>query len=581
MEERKPMRVTNRQIADMFNEVADLLDIDGANPFRVRAYRNAARTVLSYPRSMAELVDEEFDLSSLHGIGKELAKKITEIVQTGRLTYLEKLRRKHPPQLETLLKIPGLGPGRVRLLHELLHINSLKDLEEALENNRLQNVPGFGSKLIEKIAAGIKKHRYEAKRFRIDEAEETALWLKDLLSQVDGVSKIDIAGSIRRCRETVHDIDMVASATPQSPIMDTFTSLPEAQQVLMRGTTRSSIRLNNDMAVDLRVVPVKDYGATLHHFTGSKAHNIALRTMAKERGMKINEYGIFRGEERIGGEKEEDIYFYLEMDYIEPEMRENRGEIALAQAHHLPRLITLEDIRGDLHMHTQNSDGMHTIEEMAQAAIKKGYEYIAITDHTQHLTIAHGLDEKRLREELEEIDRLNERLDGITLLKSAEVDILEDGSLDLPDSVLHELDLAVCAVHYKFNLSKKKQTKRILKAIEHPDFTILAHPTGRLINLREAYEVDMKQILSAAKERGCILELNAQPDRLDLNDRYCRMAKEVGVPIAISSDAHAIQQLDLIHYGIGQARRGWLSKEDVVNTLSLKRFKALLKQIKH
>ncbi len=574
------MRVTNRQIAEMFNEIADLLDIDGENPFRVRAYRNAARTILSYPRSMAELVEEGFDLSQLRGIGKELAKKIAEIVTTGRLRYLERLKRSHPPQLEALLKIPGLGPGRVRLLHEMLHINSIKYLEQALENGKLDKVPGFGPKLIEKIANGVKRHRYEEKRFRIDEAEETAMWLKERLLKASGVQEISVAGSIRRCKETVHDIDMVASATEGSDIMARFTSLPEVSRVIMQGTTRSSVRLSNGMAVDLRVVDDRSYGATLHHFTGSKAHNIALRKMAKERGMKINEYGIFHGDERLGGETEGDVYRLLEMDYIQPEMRENRGEIAKAQTHTLPHLIEPKDIRGDLHMHTLYSDGMETIETMAKAAQAKGYEYIAITDHTKHLTIAHGLDEKRLREQLEEIDRINEKMDGITLFKSAEVDILEDGSLDLPDDILNALDLVVCAVHFKFDLSKQKQTARILKAMEHPAFTILAHPTGRLINLREPYAVDMEKVMEAAKERGCFMELNAQPDRLDLNDRHCRLAKEVGVPVVISTDAHSPKDLNLMHYGIGQARRGWLEKEDVLNTRSLAELQKLLKQIR-
>jgi DNA polymerase (family 10) len=302
--------------------------------------------------------------------------------------------------------------------------------------------------------------------------------------------------------------------------------------------------------------------------------------MAKERNMKINEYGIYKEGKRLGGENEKDIYTHLGLDYIEPEMRENRGEIALAQNHTLPKLIKLSDIRGDLHMHTRYSDGMNTIKEMAQAALKKGYEYIAVTDHTKHLSVAHGLDEKNVRAQLEEIDKLNEELKGITILKSAEVDILEDGTLDLSDAVLSELDLVLCGIHYKFDLSKEQQTKRILKAMEHPAFTILAHPTGRLINLREPYEVDMEAVIDAAKERGYILELNAQPDRLDLNDRHCRMAKEAGVPIAISTDAHSVQNLELMRYGIGQARRGWQEKEDVINTRSLKELQKLLNKIK-
>ena len=577
----KHARITNRKIAEIFNEIADLLDIDGENPFRVRAYRNAARTILGSPRQMADLVEEGFDLTTLRGIGKELAKKIDEMVQTGRLAYLEKLKQTHPPQLEALLKIPGLGPGRVRLLHELLHINSLDDLEKALHEGKLEKVPGFGKKLIAKIENGIQTRRYEAHRFKLTEALPVAEWIVKILKKTRGAVHVEIAGSLRRRKETVHDIDLVAACEAQSDTMVYFLNLPKIQKIVMKGTTRSTIVLENGISVDLRVVPVESFGATLHHFTGSKAHNITLRKMAVEQGMKINEYGIWRGEKRIGGKKEQDIYNAFGMPYIEPEMRENRGEIALAQEHALPKLILQSDIKGDLHLHTTYSDGLASIKEMALQAKALGYEYIAITDHTEHLKVAHGMDEKRIRAQLEEIDALNETLKGITILKSAEVDILEDGSLDMPRSVLETLDLTVCSVHTKFNLSRQKQTQRILKAMEDPHFTILAHPTGRLIGLREPYAIDMEAVIAQAKERGCILELNAQPDRLDLNDIHCKMAKEMGIHIAISTDAHSLNDLDLMRYGIWQARRGWLEKKDVVNTLSLSALQKLLRSIKN
>ena len=573
-------QVDNRKIAKMFNEIADLLDIDGDNPFKVRAYRNAARTILGYPRQMADLVEEGFDLTSLRGIGKELAKKITEIVQTGKLAYLEKLKKTHPSQLEELLKIPGLGPKRVRLLHELLHINSLADLEKALNEGKLEKVPGFGKKLIAKIENGIQTRRYEAHRFKLSEALPVAEWIVKILKKTKGAVQVAIAGSLRRRKETVHDIDLVTACEETSDTMVYFLNLPKIQKIVMKGTTRSTILLENGMSVDLRVVGIENFGATLHHFTGSKAHNITLRKMAVEKGMKINEYGIWQGNKRIGGEREQDIYDAFGMQYIEPEMRENRGEIALAQKHSLPNLIVQTDIKGDLHMHTTYSDGLASIEEMAQQAKRLGYEYIAVTDHTEHLKVAHGMDEKRIRTQLEEIDTLNEKLDGITILKSAEVDILEDGSLDMPQSMLKALDLAVCSVHTKFNLSREKQTKRILKAMENPHFSILAHPTGRLIGLREPYAIDMEAVMQKAKERGCILELNAQPDRLDLNDIHCKMAKEMGVRIAVSTDAHSLKDLELMRYGIWQARRGWLEKEDVVNTLSLSALQTLLGAIK-
>jgi len=573
-------RVTNRKIADIFNEIADLLDIDGDNPFKVRAYRNAARTILGYSREMSDLVEEGFDLTSLRGIGKELAKKITEIVQTGKLAYLEKLRKTHPPQLEELLKIPGLGPGRVRLLHELLLINSLEDLEKALREGKLEKVPGFGDKLIAKIENGIQTRRYEAHRFKLSEALPVAEWIIRILKKTKGAAHVEIAGSLRRRKETVHDIDLVAACEETNDTMVYFLNLPKIQKIVMKGTTRSTILLENGMSVDLRVVPLESFGATLHHFTGSKAHNITLRKMAVEKGLKINEYGIWKEEKRIGGEREQDIYDAFDMQYIEPEMRENRGEITLAQKHALPKLITQTDIRGDLHMHTSYSDGLASIEEMAQQAKALGYEYIAITDHTEHLKVAHGMDEKRVRAQLEEVDALNEKLEGITILKSAEVDILEDGSLDMPKSILEALDLTVCSVHTKFNLSREKQTQRILKAMDNPHFTILAHPTGRLIGLREPYALDMEAVMQKAKEKGCILELNAQPDRLDLNDIHCKMAKQMGVHIAISTDAHSLKDLELMRYGIWQARRGWLGKENVVNTLSLSAFQTLLGAIK-
>ena len=574
------MRVSNQYIASIFAEIADLLDIEGENPFRIRAYRNAARAILSSSKSMADLVDEGFDLTKLRGIGKELSQKIIEIVQTGELGFLKRLKESNPPELETLLRIPGLGPKRVQQLHGELHIDSLQDLKKALQKGEVEKLPGFGPKLIESISKGLEKKLYEKKRYRLFEAVPVAREIVKSLKDSQGLIEIEVAGSIRRRKETVHDIDIVSSCRAGNDIMDRFTTLQEVDKIVMKGKTRSSVTLKSGIQVDLRVVPKDAYGAALHHFTGSKAHNIALRKMALKRGLKINEYGIFRGDKRIAGEEENDIYSNLGLDYIEPEMRENRGEILLAQKHKLPRLIEQKDIRGDLHIHTTYTDGANSLRDMALAAREKGYEYIAITDHTKHLTIAHGLDEKMVRQQIEEIDRLNEELKDITLLKSAEVDILEDGKLDLPDSLLKELDLVVCGVHYKLNLSKKAQTRRILRAIEDPYFSILAHPTGRLIGLREPYQVDMEAVIRACVQRGCILELNAQPDRLDLNDIHSKMAKEAGIPIAISTDAHSIRDLELMEYGIGEARRGWLEKENVINTKSLKELRKLLQQIR-
>ena len=572
------MQTSNRDIAEKFIKLADLLELEDENPFRIRAYRNAARIIRFYPKNFYEMVEAGEDLTQIHNIGDTLAKKIREIVKTGKVSLLNRLEKEIPHDLEIMLKIPSLGPKRVRRLHEILHINTLHDLETALNKGEIEKIKGFGPKLIQTIEEGLKHKRYETHRHRLYNVLPVAQTLAEELREIERVDRLEIAGSIRRRRDMVKDIDIVASCLSGSPLMERFVSHQDVKSIVMEGPTRSSVILKNGLQVDLRVVPPYDFGAALHHFTGSRAHNITLRHMAVQKGIKINEYGIFHSNKRIGGEKESDVYEILKMQYTEPELRENRGEIALALRHSLPRLIEHGDLRGDLHIHTTRSDGNATLEEMAEASRALGYEYIAVTDHTKHLTIAHGQDEERVLQELEMIDRLNATLDDFTILKSAEVDILADGTLDLPQSVLEKLDLVVAAVHYKFNLTKKEQTRRILKAMENPSFNILAHPTGRLLGLREPYEVDMEAIINAAKELGCILELNAQPDRLDLDDIYCKDAKEAGVKIALSSDAHSVNDLHYISYGISQARRGWLEKEDIINTLPLTQLRKLLRR---
>ncbi len=571
----EPTKISNRTIAAIFDEIADLLEIDGANPFRVRAYRRAAQNILALSKPLSQLVAEGTDLTQLPGIGEALAQKITEIVTTGSLHYLDELKKRIPPDLERLLKISGLGPKRVHQLYEALHIRSLADLKKALDEGKVQALDGFGPKLVQSIADGLARQTGVV-RHRLFEADPVAHAVVESLRRCKGVRRIEIAGSIRRRKETVKDIDIVAGTSMNTDIMETFLSLPDVKRIVMQGPTRSSVELFSGFHIDLRAVHEEAFGSALHHFTGARSHNIALRTMASEQGLKINEYGIYKGVRRIGGEHESDIYERLGMQYIEPELRENRGEIECALQHRLPKLIERKAIRGDLHIHTDRSDGSASVETMARAAMALGYEYMAVTDHTKHLTVARGQDEDRLLEALDEIDALNDRLEGFTILKSAETDILEDGSLDLGDEVLRRLDLVVGAVHFKFNLSKKMQTKRIIKAMEHPAFSILAHPTGRLINLRDPYELDMHAVIAAAKELGVILELNAQPSRLDLNDLHCKTAKEAGVKIAVSTDAHSVADLQLMAYGIAQARRGWLEPEDVVNTLPLKELLALL-----
>lgn len=567
--------MTNRDIAGVFNEIAELLDIEGANPFRIRAYRNAARMIASHPKEMESLIEQGYDLTQLRTIGKDLAQKITEMVKSGQLGFLEDLKRRISPELEKLLKIPGLGPKRVRILHEMLGITTLSQLKTVLEAGQLDTVMGFGPKLLATLRKNLGSPPKRL-RIRLDTIRSIAEEIVQNLCDVPGVIRLEIAGSIRRRREDVKDIDLVAATRDPQTLMERFTSFGAVRSVVMKGPSRSSIILDHGIHVDLRAVTEDQFTTALHHFTGSKAHNVALRTIAVKSGMKINEYGIFRGSERLNVPDEATFYRTLGLDYIVPELRENRGEIEAALAGRLPRLIERHDIRGDLHLHTSYTDGSETIESMARSAQAIGYEYIAITDHTRHLKIAHGLDENALLRQIDEIDRLNETLSGITILKSAEVDILADGTLDLDDTTLARLDLAVCAVHYRFNLSRKDQTRRILKAMDNPHCTILAHPTGRLLELREGYDIDMKAILRRASEEGIILELNAQPDRLDLNDIDCRMAKEAGVKISIATDAHSLWDLDRIENGIYQARRGWLEATDVVNTLPLSQLKQLL-----
>ncbi|SDZ75293.1 DNA polymerase/3'-5' exonuclease PolX [Microbulbifer marinus] len=565
------MAVHNREIADKFDRLADLLEIEDANPFRVRAYRNAARTVRGYPRSMSDLLEDGIDLTELPDIGDDLAKKIQTLVETGRLPLLEEVEERTPPALSELMKIEGLGPKRVRALFLELNIKTLDDLKEAAESGKIHEVAGFGDKSEEKIKERVEKFSGEAPRTMLIDAEEIAKPLLEYLQKAEGIKDVMIAGSYRRRKETVGDLDILITAKQGAEIMDHFTNYEEVEEVVSKGKTRSTVHLRSGMQVDLRVVPQVSYGAAQHYFTGSKAHNIAVRKLGIKRGYKINEYGVFEGDKRIAGETEKSVYDKVGLPYIPPELRENRGELEAARKGKLPKLITLEDIRGNLHAHTKASDGHNTLKEMAEAAAKLGYEYLAITEHSKSLAVASGLDKKQLLAHFEQIEKLNEQLDDIVLLKSSEVDILEDGSLDYPDDVLKELDFTVCAVHQKFDLSRKKQTERILRAMDNPYFNILAHPSGRLINKRDPYETDLEKILEAAKERDCFVELNAQPQRLDLTDEGCIMAKELGVKISIATDAHSTSNLEHMRFGIDQARRGWLEAKDVINCLPLKK----------
>jgi DNA polymerase (family 10) len=556
------MAVHNADIARCFEELADLLELRDENPFRVRAYRNAARVVGELRLDIAQTLAKGGELPRLPGIGEDLAGKIAEIAATGTCKLLEQQRRRFPPGITELLTLPGLGPKRVRaLIGE--GIKSLADLERAARGQRLRELAGFGEKTESRILEAAAARASKARRFKLALAAQYA---EPYAKHVGAV----IAGSYRRMKETVGDIDLLACAAKPERVIRRFVTYPEVAEVAAEGTTRAAVVLRSGLPVDLRVVPPECFGAALHYFTGSKAHNIAVRKLGIERGLKINEYGVWRGRRRIAGETEASVYAAVGLPYIEPELREAAGELEAARRGELPRLVELADLRGDLHAHTRATDGRNTLREMALAAKARGLEYLAVTEHSRRVAMAHGLDPQRLAKQIDEIERLNrEPGGGITLLKGIEVDILEDGSLDLPDSILSRLDLVVGAVHGKLDLPRARQTERILAAMDRPHFSILAHPTGRLIEARAPYDVDMLAIVRKAKKRGIALELNAHPDRLDLADVHCRMAKDEGVLVAISSDAHGVDGFDVLRYGVGQARRGWLEKGDVLNARPL------------
>ncbi len=573
------MTVHNAEIAQLFNRYATLLEIEGENPFRVRAYRNAARTIEGLPRDVSTMLAEGFDLCELPGIGEDLAHKISDIVATEKFAELESIEKKVPAALADLTAIPGLGPKRVKVLFEKLKIASVEELASAARAGRLKGLRGFGPKIEQAIMKAAAEQATAPKRMLLSQAEHIAEPLVSWLKAVPGVDHVVVAGSYRRRRETVGDLDVLVTCARRAPVVERFIAYGEVAETLARGTTRASVRLKSGLQVDLRVVAQKSFGAALLYFTGSKAHNIALRALGLKRGLKLNEYGVFRNDKSIAGKTEAEVYSQVGLAYIEPELRENEGEIDAARDSRLPNLLTLAVIKGDLHVHTRASDGTATILEMAEAAKARGYRYLAICDHASRIGITHGLDAKRLARQMTEIDRLNARIEGLTILKSAEVDILPDGSLALDDAILNELDLVTASIHAKFDLPAAEQTERLIRAMDHRCVNIIGHPTGRLIGEREPYPLDMKRLIAAAKQRGCFLELNAQPARLDLCDRHVRLARSMGVKLAISTDAHSPDTLDYMRFGIDQARRGWLEAEDVVNTLALAALRKLLKRI--
>jgi DNA polymerase (family X) len=583
----------NAQIALLLNQYADLLEIEGANLFRIRTYRNAARSIESLSQPIVQLVEEGKDLAKLKlpGIGKGMAGHIEEIVKTGALGALKELRKKLPATLDELIEIEGIGPKRTKLLYEKLRISSVKQLEQAIDAGKVKALAGFGKKSVEKIHRAMQNLTTRPKRFKLLDADQLVRPLIEHLRKGGNIDELEVAGSYRRRMETVGDIDILAISDNAKAVMERFQTYPEVERVLAAGMTRGTVILRSGLQVDLRILPQRSYGAALHYFTGSKAHNIAVRTLGVERGLRISEYGIFRvpkGKtadevgveegERIGGAKEEDVFRAVGMDWVPPELRENRGEIQAAKGHHLPDLIAIEDIRGDLHMHSKWTDGNSTVLEMARACKDRGYQYCAITDHSKAVRVAGGLTAEDFKKQRNEIEEARAKVRGITVFTGCEVDVLPDGSLDLPDDLLEQIDVVVAAIHSKMDMNQSDMTERVLKALAHPAVTILAHPTGRLINEREPFAIDLEQVFHAAKEYDVAVELNAQPVRLDLNDLHLFRAREIGIKIAINTDAHNTEQLHFTKYGIDQARRGWLEKRDVLNTMTRPQLVSWLKQ---
>jgi DNA polymerase (family 10) len=567
----------NIDISRIFDEIADVLELKDDNVFRIRSYRRGAQVVRDLPENAKTLLARG-KLDEIPGIGKSLAEKIEEILKTGTCQSYEEARKDQYYKLVGLLRIPGVGPRLAVRLHQEVGVNSLGDLERAAKAGKLRTLDRMGEKLEQKILKGIEQERRSRGRTKLAEALTYAESIIRLLKGIKAVARIDMAGSLRRMKETVGDIDILVISKSPAGIMDAFTSMDTVADIIAKGDTKSSVALKAGIQADLRILPRQSYGAALHYFTGSKDHNVAMRDMAKHKGLKISEYGVFdiKTDKKVGGKDEEEVFASVGLPFIPPELRENWGELEAAAAGTLPDLIEITDIKGDLQMHSTASDGANTIEEMAAFGRKLGYKYIAITDHSQAVRVAGGLNDQELAAHVKKIRRVNAATAGIEILAGVEVDIMPDGSLDLSDRVLAQCDVVVAAVHSRFNMSKQDMTRRVVKGIKNKNVNILAHPTGRLINQRDPFEIDMDTLIAEAKKAGIALELNAYPDRLDLRDIHCRAAKEAGVKIAIDTDSHADNQLTTMRYGIATARRGWLEAGDVVNTWSLADLKKFL-----
>jgi len=569
----------NQQIAALFEELGDLLEIQGANAFRVRAYRNAARSLENLSESAADIVaDPDRSLTDLEGIGKDLAAKIEVIVKTGVLPQLDELRTEIPVGVAEMLRIPGLGPKKVAALFKDLGVTTLVGLKTACEAGRVAEMKGFGKKTAQTILEGIHHLEESGTRVLISIATAAAEEIVADLRQLASVSQVAIAGSCRRRKETCGDLDVLAVATNSAEVMDRLAIHPQVEKVLARGETKQRVRLRNRLELDLRVVPAESYGAAMQYFTGSKEHNIVMRRRAVDRGLKLNEYGIYRGEEYVAGRTEEDVYAAVGLPWIPAELRENRGEFELAEKGQLPTLIEVADIQGDLHMHTTATDGAATILEMAEAAKARGLKYIAITDHSKRVAMANGLDATRLRRHWEDIERARGQITGIEVLRGIECDILEDATLDLDDEVLSEADWVIAVLHYGLKQPREQIMQRLLSAIRNPHVDVIGHPSGRLLGSRPAADIDYATFLKAAADHGVMLEINSSPSRLDLDDIQAAAAKSLGIPIVISTDSHSTNGFETVQYGVGQARRAGLTKDDVANTRPWSKFQTLLKR---
>ena len=576
----------NKAIANIFYETADLMEVNGDDSFRIRSYRRAAEALEGHPQQVSELLDEPKKLLEIPGIGKGMAANIQELSREGKLSSHQELLQKYRPSMLELLKIQGLGPKTIALLWSAFQVSDLAGVEKLAREGKLRELPRLSEKSEQKILKAIEDYRRISGRFLLDEADRTAEKLTEHLKHIKGIEKITPAGSLRRGRETVGDLDVLITGPccvddgQRAELIEEILRFPGIQQVLAKGENKVSFKLRSGMQVDVRLLPTESYGAAMQYFTGSKNHNVSLRQRALKMGYTLNEYGLFRldNEKLVASATEEEIYGALKLDCIPPEMRENCGEIEAAAEHRLPKLITVRDIRGEVHMHTVETDGKCTIDEMAEAAKQRGYQYIAITDHSKNLAFANGLDDKRAVEHIARIRAANEQIGSITIMAGIEVDILADGELDLSDDVLEQMDVVVASIHSAFNQEPQQMTDRLLRALDNKNVSILGHPTGRLLLRRDAYSFDMNAILKSALQNKVAMELNAYPDRLDLNDVHLRMARERGVKIVINTDAHHTSHFEKIKYGILQARRAWLTPADVLNTLPEKEFRRAMKK---